>query len=251
MVCATAEWQYIEYRCLYKRLKNEGRYIKLAYQELIEMYRFFVWRTAWWWVLRLHWITSPQRSPVCGTTREYILSASQSQWFEYCIEFTHTAIITFTAVLSAWECYVVDIYTESFDILITIQCQQRQQRFWVVCIWQQQCSRVEKSTQKMAPVPEGYSGIAKKRRGTKKNKPFTVVVFDLLVESNSYINLLGEHRQMVLRGASPILLGDDSIEEALCKLFFISIKHKDRNSKFSLINDICTFLLPSKILQAW
>ena len=42
MVCATAEWQYIEYRCLYKRFKNEGRYIKLAYQELIEMYRFFL-----------------------------------------------------------------------------------------------------------------------------------------------------------------------------------------------------------------
>ena len=67
-----------------------------------------------------------------------------------------------------------------------------------------------------------------KRRGTKRNKPLEVIAFDLLVESNPYINLLGEYRQMVLRGPSPILLGDGGIE-AFCK-FSISIKHKDRNS---------------------
>ena len=32
----------VEYRGLYERLKNEGRYIKLAYQELVGMYRFFI-----------------------------------------------------------------------------------------------------------------------------------------------------------------------------------------------------------------
>ena len=32
----------VEYRCLYERLKNEGRYINLAYQELIGMYQFFL-----------------------------------------------------------------------------------------------------------------------------------------------------------------------------------------------------------------
>ena len=77
----------------------------------------------------------------------------------------------------------------------------------------------------------------------KKNKPLEVVAFELLVESNPYINLLGEHRQMVLWGVTPILLGDGGIEEAFCKLFSISIKQKDRNSsELSLINNMLALL---------
>ena len=56
-----------------------------------------------------------------------------------------------------------------------------------------------------------------------------VVAFELLVESNPYINPLGE---MVLQEVSPILLGDERPFE----LFFISIKPKDRNSsKYNML----------------
>ena len=41
---------------------------------------------------------------------------------------------------------------------------------------------------------------------------------------------------------SPILLGDCGIKEAFCKLCSISIKHIDRNSKFSLINNMLSLL---------
>ena len=110
------------------------------------------------------------------------------------------------------------------------------------CIWWRQCSRVEKATKRW-PQCQKVIQESIKLRGTKKNKPLEVVVFELLAESNPYINLLGEYRQMVLRGVSPILLGDGGIEEAFCKLFSISIKQKDWNfSKFSLINNTLALL---------
>ena len=146
-----------------------------------------------------------------------------------------------TAVLSTCECYVVDILTESFDILIQFSANGDSSGSESSVSGGGNVAELKK-LRKRWPQCQKVIQESIKRRSTKRNKPLEVVAFDLLVESNPYINLLGEHRQMVLRGLSPILLGDGGIEEAFCKLFSISMKHKDRNSKFSLINNMLSLL---------
>ena len=106
--------------------------IPRAYRDVLVF--LFIWWTAWWWVLQLHWITPPQRSLFYGTTRDISCPRVGHSDSITTFNFTHAAVITFhihkkmslcndqglSAVLSTWECYVdvVDILTESFDILI-------------------------------------------------------------------------------------------------------------------------------------
>ena len=53
------------------------------------------------------------------------------------------------------------------------------------------------------PNCQGVIQNAIKRRGTRQKKPLEVVAFEMMLESTPHIQLLMEHRRLVLRGVLP------------------------------------------------
>lgn len=72
-----------------------------------------------------------------------------------------------------------------------------------------------------------------KRRGAKQNKPLEVVAFEMMLESKPHVSLLMEHRRLVLKGVSPLLLGDGGVEEAFDNLFALMKKGKQPQRSLS------------------
>lgn len=147
-----------------------------------------------------------------------------------------------TSVLSTWECFVDDLLTEAFNIVVHMACPDSSSEGSVSSIDSNGGMELKK-LRKRWPNCQKVIQAAIKRRGARQNKPLEVVAFELIMEKKPHISLLMDHRQNVLRGVSPLLMGEGGIEEAFNNLFAIKATKSSRQLQPSLCDHMAS--LPS------
>ena len=145
------------------------------------------------------------------------------------------------SVLSIWEFYVVNLLSEAFNHVVHIHSEVSTPEY---SSDESNGADYRGSYKELRKIKKEWPDCqtviqnAFKRKGELIKKPMEVVMFKLLTSACPHLQLLQEHRDHVLRGCSPLLLGDGGIEEAFHALFYSKTKKGKIATTHSLSNTI-------------
>ena len=131
-------------------------------------------------------------------------------------EFLRGAVIS---VLSIWEHFVYNLFGEAYNHVIHISSETSTPEDSSDDSDSQGSYRDLRKIKKEWPNSQRVLQNAIKRRGEREKKPVEVVAFRLMMSSCPHRTLFQEHRDYVLRGCTPLLLGPGGIDETFSTLF--------------------------------
>ena len=148
-------------------------------------------------------------------------------------QFLRGAVIS---VLSIWEHYVLNLFSEAFNHVVHVGDGTNTPEY---SSDDNNGSQHIGTFKELRKIRKEWPGCQKmiqdaiKRRGASKRRPLEVVAFNLLTSASPHLRLLEEHRDHVLRGCTPLLLGDGGINETFNSLFAMNGNKKSKNHRLS------------------